>query len=330
MNWSDLTEDKRNDLLRLYETDITTGSSNIHFAADRLQMNPQTLQRRLREHREKKIAQNNLFPFSPTRQYADYLSVKGNDWLVCSDIEIPDHDPYMLLTVLMTGIRFGIKNLIIAGDLIATDQRTLNSWLNTWVEGQETTYEHAIELVQTVLKAFRTHFTTILVLEGNHDDRIARATGGEIHLGMFLNDLVQYSRYPYLWIESSRGWIKVVHPQNFSQDPITLGQNLYNVEPRKSHLILGHCHRQQSGYSPDGQYEIHALGTLRDPSRTRYKAISANKFRQWDQGFLMIRNGYFYPFTRYGTDWMYLLGKEPYRDNRISTKISEQIHTVAR
>lgn len=88
-----------------------------------------------------------------------------------------------------------------------------------------------------------------------------------------------HSRYAFLWVHTSRGWVKIVHPQNFSSDPITLGQQLYDVEPRKAHWIIPHTHRAQRGWSKDGLYEIICIGTGRDEPRTKYKAMNVNKHR---------------------------------------------------
>lgn len=192
----------------------------------------------------------------------------------------------MLKLAMLVGMQRGIKRLIINGDLVATDQDGLNEWITTWrTEG--VSYESAIGLTRWTLHELARWFEEIDITEGNHDDRVARKTKGEVHLGMFLEGTIaRYSRYSYLYMETMhRGLIKVVHPDNFSANPVTLGQEFYNVERgpyfdqlrpletmRKCHFVVGHCHRQQSGMSPDGVYEIHSSGTLRDATRTAYKS----------------------------------------------------------
>lgn len=81
-----------------------------------------------------------------------------------------------------------------------------------------------------------------------------------------------------------------------------------SIQPRKCHVVVAHCHRRQDGHTKDGLYEVHALGTCRDPWRTKYKASKANKHNQWDESFLMIKNGYHYPFDMKTTDWKFWLG----------------------
>lgn len=126
---------------------------------------------------------------------------------------------------------------------------------------------------------------------------------------MFFPDLpIKYSRYPFMDFDTSRGPVKVVHPQNFSGDPVTLAQQLYSVTPEKSHSIVAHCHREQFGWSPDGRFEMHTLGTGRDPLRTKYKATAINKHKQWNASFIMIRDGFIIPMSLKRTDWKRELG----------------------
>jgi hypothetical protein len=107
-----------------------------------------------------------------------------------------------------------------------------------------------------------------------------------------------YSRYSYLYIRTSnRGLIKVVHPETFSSNPVTMGQDFYDAEqgpdfdmmnPRESfekcHFVIAHTHRFQRGKSKDGIYEIIALPCTRDPQRTQYKRKGQNKHKQSDSG----------------------------------------------
>jgi hypothetical protein len=41
-------------------------------------------------------------------------------------------------------------------------------------------------------------------------------------------------------------------------------------------------------------------------------ATTPTKFPVWNNGFLMVRNGYFHSLTKGGTDWRFLLGDELY------------------
>lgn len=245
--------------------------------------------------------------------YRDYVVLEDENVIVSSDFEIPDADPMMVLLIFIVGIRFNIKRLIIAGDFMATDQAGLNEWVDIWKETGETTFGNALGMAKQTLKGFHRQFDTIDLIEGNHDDRVARATKGDISLNLLLDSSVaNYSRYGYLYINTHRGPIYICHPRQFSANSVALGQKLYNVtttpDGKKCHIILGHTHQPQSGRSPDGLREIYALGCIRDPLKTKYINKNPNTHHKWGQGFMMIRNGYFHPLTLLGTDWEFLLG----------------------
>jgi predicted phosphodiesterase len=224
----------------------------------------------------------------------DYIVIEVDDFIVISDIEIPDHDPAMLQAVLLTAMAKGIKTLIIAGDYLATDNATLNSWTETWAMGNQISYEGALALAVEILAKFVDFFDAIHVIQGNHDDRISRATGGEVWFGMLLDRAklkaegkceIRFSRYSYLSVRTRRGTMAIYHQHNFSKTPVKLAQEMYakengpdydpadlNPKTEKCHIVVTHCHLAQKGWSPDGLRECIALGTLRDPVRTRYAA----------------------------------------------------------
>ena len=168
--------------------------------------------------------------------------------------------------------------------------------------------------INPILSQFSSWFDEEYMIGSNHDGRLAKATNGELDIGMLLGaSNIQYSPYEFLFLETSkRGLIRVSHPQNFSATPVALGQQLYDVSPVKAHQVLAHTHIQQSGWTKDGLFEVHSLGTCRDAQRSQYKAISVNKFHEWTNGFLVVQNGYFQQLSFKGTDWKALLGKEPY------------------
>ena len=54
------------------------------------------------------------------------------------------------------------------------------------------------------------------------------------------------------------------------------------------------------------------MGCMRDPKRTQYMRERATKYPAWNSGFLLIKDGFFYPLTKTGTDWKSLLGDDLY------------------
>ena len=339
--WDKITDAQKEDAFRVWQS----GNMSVEYARG-LDMKKVTLERRLREYRrEREYAMKNAgplgFPDSASPVYDRYEKLYTDDFMVISDVEIPDHDPAMLNAVLLTAKRHNIKTLIIAGDYMATDMSSLNSWTETWAVGNEINYEGAIGLAVDILTSFAKWFDKIVIIEGNHDDRINRATGGEVWLGMLMKHVKErvkrhnrvfeedetpceiiFSRYSYMYVKTRNGWYYICHQKNFSKTPVRLAQQMWesvtaptssfgDLVPKaeKCHVIVTHCHLAQRGWSPDGQQECIALGTCRDPGRTRYKQQGATKHYEWIQGFGFVKRGFYHAANRRGTDWVMLLGE---------------------
>lgn len=246
--------------------------------------------------------------------------------------EVPDHD---------AGMRFGIRKVIFAGDLIATDQDALNTWLSTWAEDGERSYFADLDELRKIIRRFQEWFTEgIYMIMGNHDLRIDKKTGGQVTLEMLLDDTdMKFSRYSYMyiWIPRLREWVYVCHQFNYSKTSVRLAQDVWAVvtapdgydnetgeripgydewrhgkNKQKCHVLVTHTHVAQDGFSPDGNWRTIGMGCMRDARRTKYKRARATKFPEWNPGFVMLRDGHFHVLTKHGTDWPMLLGDDYY------------------
>lgn len=330
-SWNAIEPSDRDKLLTIYEARQLT-----EYHARRWGINLQTLKRRLRDWRSKRnedlyeYIEGDYIPDGGGRYYDDFITMEADDFVVISDLEIPDHDPAMLQAAKLTAKAKGIRTLVIAGDALACDQQSLTTWKPIWRVGNALNLQAAIGLFALVLISLSEAFDHIVIIRGNHDDRIAKATGGELWIGMvmeFVRDrlhgdcTIEFSRYSYLYVKTTRGWTYICHPQNFSAMSVNLGCQIYdsnngpNYDPsdlnpvtEKCHVVLAHTHNAQRGWSKDGYREIIGLGCMRDTSKTEYVMTNSNKHAEWSQGFLFAKQGYFYDVTRRGTNWHDLLG----------------------
>ena len=158
-------------------------------------------------------------------------------------------------------------------------------------------------------------------LTGNHDERLAKKTGGQVTLPMLLKgEPVDFSYYSYLYIHSPARdeFSYLCHQYAYSKTPVRLAQDIWAVETapdgsrRKMHIIVTHTHIEQTGWSPDGEWRCISMGCARDPKRTKYARLRATKFPRWIQSFVMIKNGYHHSLTAKGVDWPDFLGPDLY------------------
>jgi len=258
-------------------------------------------------------------------------------------VRLASPDPRMPGTFLSRQVGSALSSLeVFAGDLIATDQDALNTWLSTWAEDfGERSYAVDLDELRQIIRRFQEWFTDgIYMVMGNHDLRIDKKTGGQVTLEMLLDDTdMNFSRYSYMyvWMPSKQEWVYVCHQFNYSRTSVRLAQDVWNVvsapdgydnatgerivgydelvdgrNKQKCHVIVTHTHVAQDGFSPDGNWRTIGMGCMRDDRRTKYKRARATKFPEWNQGFVVLRNGYFRALTKTGTDWLDLLGDEFY------------------
>lgn len=296
MNWSEIPPATRSKLLSIYSSDLKFGTKLTQHAALHLGMNPETLKRRLREFREHQIIET--IPQSNSPIYDDYFDVETDNAIFISDIEFPDSHFPTLKAALLFAYQYDIRTLCVLGDLMATDQAALTHWAKDYILSDELSFR---DVLQNYTKKFalgmREQFTDgVWMISGNHDLRIAKATGGNIDIGMFFEgiDGVHWSPYGYMYLRTSRGDVFACHQENFGKNPVKVAQDIYGTLPRKGHMLVTHIHRQESSTTPDGLYEVHALGTCRDAKRTGYKSLKANRHYEWNNGFVMMLDGHFY------------------------------------
>jgi hypothetical protein len=100
----------------------------LHLESERLGISLTSLERYIRQF----IYHESLFTSyllsksmvnkqAPAKVYDDFEELTGDDFMIISDLEIPDHSPEFLSLVLLSATARKIKTLVIAGDMVATD-----------------------------------------------------------------------------------------------------------------------------------------------------------------------------------------------------------------
>lgn len=240
LRWDELPHPIRDRLLDMYQRDIENNSQELLKACSVLHMHPETLKRRLREWRHAANvikAAEAVIPQSLSRVYDDYFRVTGDDWILVSDIEMPDYHADTLRYALRLAKAHDVKKLAILGDLLASDQAALTNWPAAWVPDPEQPYHAVVRFLKRVLRDLSDWFPEgVWIISGNHEERLPKATGGNLDLGLLIEDIpgVHFSNYRYMWIDTSRGPVYACHQQNFGQNPIAVGQKIYDSLPHMS------------------------------------------------------------------------------------------------
>lgn len=297
MEWKQIVEQDRQRLLALH---MDHNDDALIWEANRYGIKFVTLKRRLQEMKASLPNPDDTRP-----SWNHYLRITTDDMVFISDIEIPDQHEKLMEYAKEVGKIYEIPNCMWAGDVNASDQ--FSNFPVTWQVKQEA-YEANIATTRRYFLSYAEVYNQFYI-EGNHDNKLNRETDGQVHLGMFFQDMPNFtfSRYPFAFINTSRGLVRVTHPKQFSENAIDLGRKLISKMPIPSHLIMAHTHQGQRGWSKNGVHEIIALGCMRDPLKTQYKNIVDNTYGEWQPGFAMMKNGYFYQLNYFSTDWKSVL-----------------------
>lgn len=89
--------------------------------------------------------------------------------IVVTDLHIPWHDPAVVLDLCEVAALLKIKTLIVGGDLIHAD--TISKYLGV---GKSVPVTKELEACGRVLAALETIFERIVIIPGNHDQRVER------------------------------------------------------------------------------------------------------------------------------------------------------------
>lgn len=320
MQFANLSPETKEQLLNEYRK--TKSLTAITPYAVELGINPSTLMRRLQDmNREQQVMVQARevgirFPQQSPRKWNDFMVLEEENAMIISDIESPDADLVWLETVVLMAIKHNIKHLIILGDTSAGDQEGLATHLAVWRESDEVDFTSSIGMLQKMLGIFLLWFDTISMCSGNHDERISKATGGQGHIGMFLEGFggkVQFSRYRKMYIKTHRGYIGCYHQSNFSDNGIRVGRGMYeqeNFEGKHPYaVIVTHIHHWACGKSKDNLCEVYSLGCSRDRELTQYVNVTPSTHTQWSQSLIVLKNGYIRNYERSSTNWREELGE---------------------
>jgi predicted phosphodiesterase len=99
----------------------------------------------------------------------DQITIEGNA-VVISDVHIPRHCPKTLTRAMKIGKIHGLKRLVIAGDLIDFNMISRHPSEG----GPQLSPAEAIVLALRVLKKLSAWFGEIVILKGNHDERLQK------------------------------------------------------------------------------------------------------------------------------------------------------------
>lgn len=254
--------------------------------------------------------------------YATATPELSGDWVVVSDVHVPRHSERTCCAVVAAGQRFGVRQLLVAGDLM--DFEEISSHRHMGTEGVSAV--RSLTLAFEVLHGFAVQFDRIVVIKGNHDDRLQRlieaAVEGRSRAQAILDsierqdvaDLPYRERYvevlrrqlerhapdlvgrvewlgcPSVEIVLGGGEkLRVTHPALYNRKAPEAERRLA-VKYEQS--ILGtHGHVWGASVAPNGRHLVAQFGCATDDWKHGYLFEKETDHPKWCRGFAVVQEG---------------------------------------
>jgi hypothetical protein len=233
------------------------------------------------------------------------LKLPMDDYIITADYHSPYYSVEWHNRSLAIAERFGIKKLVVIGDLV--DFGFASFFYADHKPGIADESDENRRLIQSLLAQFE----EIVVVKGNHEDRLGRNTNGiiqarylfELWSGPEWGKRFKYSLYDKLTIGDE--WM-CVHPKSYS----TVSTRVAKLLAAKFHknILNTHGHFLGYGYDISGKYYAADIGGMFDRDKIEYRCIKTTLHPEWQNGFLMLKNGHPYLFDDH-TDFNFWLGE---------------------
>jgi hypothetical protein len=179
--------------------------------------------------------------------------------LVVGDVHCPIHDERWLHLAIITAKHFGVRDVVINGDLI--DAGTISRHLGgEWRRKGELNDD--VESAGSVVRLLCDEFSRVFYTLGNHSQRLIQKFMGEVAWSNLLKMVYDNPKFKgterhFLDINSK---VRCLHPRGYSRVRGKLTADM--AQRYQMHLITGHHHHTASTVSADGKYQAVEIGCL--------------------------------------------------------------------
>jgi len=220
--------------------------------------------------------------------------------ILTADWHLPNLHARMWERLLEVRKATGISELVIAGDWM--DNRAFSPHPGD----HGISHLPAHELATTVMDELCKRFKRVILAPGNHDWWLAEFFKGTLEYDDIIRILFQkfidagvlrIVPVPYVHMSDCGEEFVIVHQKTFSgvnPQGVAVGLESNRLEYRDKHVITTHGHLEAIGRSGPGHRLAGQLGCMTDPKRTNYIQKYTTRHREWNPGFGVVSNGWFW------------------------------------
>jgi hypothetical protein len=248
-------------------------------------------------------------PQPAPRRFPDPIRLPDENALIVGDLHCPYHHSRLLEIAFRVAQAMDMERIVFQGDSLNADEVSTHE-KDFWVEDLE--FEMATS--GDVLKAAAHRFKQVVILPGNHDQRIAKRMDAHFQFKRLVRSMID-DDLPAEILVSEHDWISlgetwdVGHLSQYSRMAGKKASSIGNT--RKRHVAVGHDHMQGAVLTNEGYLGV-SVGCMLHPEKFFYKERRLNDYPEWQNGFLIIRDGAPYLFSEYGSSVLNGYGKKPW------------------
>lgn len=225
--------------------------------------------------------------------YIGHPVVEG-DQIVISDLHIPKTDYRLVESVNKAGKFYGIKELIIAGDLY-----DMGSQANFRKKVKSTPVSSDLAIGRDMLSFFLEWYKTIKFIPGNHDDWFLENADGNLTVSDLARlsvhpvdtNFVVFYAYDRITLQSGGQDWTIAHQSESSVTSLKVAEQLSNKY--HTNVIVPHQHNTAWGYDRYNWYVLVDIGGLHDRNLMDYVSLKTSVAPNYDNGYVAISDGAF-------------------------------------
>ncbi len=223
--------------------------------------------------------------------FTGHMTLEG-DYVVTNDWHEPFTDHKFAATVVPWAKYYGIKKMVIAGDL--TDGNGQNKFKR---KVKPTTLSFEFDMARKLLKYYAEWFDEIIFEPGNHDDWFIQNMDGDLMIGDYANLLkgndlegkLIVTPYDRLTVISGGEKWTIPHQADYSVLSLKVGDGL--AQKFQSNVIVPHQHNSADGWDRYNRYRLIDSGGLFDVNLMAYVNLKTSTRPNPKQGFTVLKDG---------------------------------------
>lgn len=278
-------------LLERVQAGATPYSIWREFEANGIKRTQKAIVRKIQNMKKREPRRWRAMVREPWEEYGKYdkeVSIESDAFLTLFDPHCPLHDAAFLNNLIDLALRWGIKDVIVGGDVIDFDA------LSYYGKQIHTEADAEIEATAQLLRVLAAEFERVVEIAGNHEMRAVRLLNKQLPVSRIMQwwatqENVVLTDYQWCEVTSGGEGYYIEHPGSASVKATAVALAL--AETHQHHIIAGHGHLWGMIRDKSNTFYCIDAGVTADPERFAYSQQVHRRRPRMVQGACFVRDG---------------------------------------